>query len=640
MANTALYPKLFEAGSIGTMKLRNRIVMPSIAYVYPKPDGMIPERMHNYLEARAKGGAGLIIVEYTSVEFARGFAGIGLFIDDDKYIPAFARTVKAVHKWGAKIGIQLAHVGDLMKPNREDISKQKKLDGPPKLFPSEGPEEFSITRIKEIVDSFGDAALRAKKAGFDGIEIHAAHGSNLLARFLSPTSNKRGDAYGGSIENRLRILLEVVRTVRKSAGPEYPVWCRINGGGTDGVAAGITSNEAQIHARLLEEAGVDALSVSGQPDVQGYYAPKGYFLPYAENVKKAVKIPIIATGNIDPEYGEKIISDGKTDFVIMGRCLIADPELPVKIQRGNQEEIVPCIRCSMCRFGPQYLGPMHCSVNAAFGEEKEKELKPAVVTKNILVIGGGPAGMEAARVAALRGHHVTLYERNKLGGQMILAAIAPHKERIADFTNYLVHQLHKFKVDIITGATITPEIVSKMKPDAVIMATGILPYLPEIPGINNKNVITAQDILSGKTEAGQTVMIIGGELVACETALILADKGKKVTMLRRGPEFATMVIEIHRRPLLDELKTKGVVMIPDIRYDEVTDEALVITDPTGQKQILKAETILLAAGGVPDDSLFIPLQKLVGKVYKIGDCVKPRSIIYAVHEGFNTSFRI
>jgi len=639
MKNNMKFSELFKEGQIGKMVLRNRIIMPSIAFVYPKPGGHVPSVMRDYLAARAKGGAGLVIVEYTSVEINKVFPGIGLLIDDDKYISSLAEMVSIVHQYGAKAGIQLAHPGDLVKPTLEEVKSLETLT-PGIHFPTEAPNQFSVERIKEIVESFADGAERAKKAGFDGIEIHLAHGSNLIARFVSSKSNKRRDAYGGSIQNRLRIVLEIIEAVRNRVGPDYPVWCRINGRGTQGICVSINDAELQEQARLLEAAGVSALSISSLPDVQSYFAPKGYYVPLAEVVKQAVNIPVIAAGNIDPEFGNKILKEGKVDFVIMGRGLLADPELPNKLLQGRCAHIVPCIRCTMCRFGPRTLDPVHCSVNAALGKEKGAEIIPATWVKQIMVVGGGPAGMEAARVAALRGHKVTLYEKNQLGGQMILAAESIGKQRIKDFVNYLECQLKKLKVTIKLGQVVTPDLIQNIHPEVVILATGVVPVIPDIPGIYIDKVVTAQDILSHKIQAGLRVVIIGGELVGCETALFLAEYNKQVIICRRGPEFAAKVIPSIRETIIHMMKDKGITMRSGITYEQITDEGIIIIDKEGREQLIEADTIVLAAGSTPNQELLTSIKGELPEIYSIGDCVEPRNILYAVHEGFQTAYKI
>jgi 2,4-dienoyl-CoA reductase-like NADH-dependent reductase (Old Yellow Enzyme family)/thioredoxin reductase len=637
-ANSSPFPGLFEPGRIGSMTLRNRIVMPSIAYVYPKPGGYVPQRMKDYLEERAKGGAGLVIVEYTFVESSSQFEGISLRLDDDKLMPSFAETAQLIRKHGARAGIQLGHAGNRRPSNSLLAPAQNSSPAAgPGPFPNDAPEDFTVDEIKRIVESFAKAAGRAQKAGFDGVEIHAAHGTNLLARFISPAANKRQDAYGGSITNRMRFPLEVLKAVREVVGLSYPVWFRINGGGTDGIAAALTPEDVREQAAMLAANGADALSVSGMPDVQSYFAPMGYYVPLAESVKKAVRIPVIATGNISLEVGENVLKEGKADFVIMGRGLIADPELPNKALSGRQSDIRTCLRCSFCRFGSTPSG-MQCSLNAAFGQERESRLHPASKSRKILIIGGGPAGMEAARVAALRGHQVILYEEGKrLGGQMLLASAPQNKVRIALFRDFLTRQLDKLGVKVELGNAATSTLVMKENPDAVILATGVIPSVPQIPGIGRKKIVTFQDILSQTWDAGERVVILGSELIACETALYLAEKGQQVTLAGTGTAFATTVIQSVKEPLLDLMKARGVTMLSGVGYDEITDEGLIISTKQGGRETLACDTIVPAIGGTPNKGLLEMLNGKVPEIYSIGDCVQPRNIYYAVYEGFHTA---
>jgi 2,4-dienoyl-CoA reductase-like NADH-dependent reductase (Old Yellow Enzyme family)/thioredoxin reductase len=635
-ASSSPFPTLFESGRIGSMTLRNRIVMPSIAYVYPKPGGYVPQRMKDYLEERAKGGAGLVIVEYTFVESSQQFDGISLRLDGDKSIPSFAEAAQLIQRHGAKAGIQLGHAGNRKPSNSEPSSKQNSSPAS-EPFPNDALEAFTIDEIKRIVESFAKAAGRAKKAGFDGIEIHAAHGSNLLARFISPASNKRQDAYGGSIANRMRFPLEVMRAVREVVGSSYPVWFRINGGGTDGITAALTPEDVREQAVMLAANGADALSVSGLPDVRSYFAPMGYYVPLAELVKKAVRIPVIATGNITLEVGENVLKEGKADFVIMGRGLIADPQLPQKALSGRQADIATCLRCSFCRFGNTPSG-MQCSVNATFGQERESQLHPASKSKKIVIIGGGPAGMEAARVAALRGHQVTLYEEGKrLGGQMLLAAAPQNKARIALFRDYLARQLDQLRVRVQLGNPATLDLIIREKPDVVILATGVIPSVPQIPGTNRKNIVTAQDILSKTGDMGGSVAILGSELIACEIASYLAEKGKQVTLAGTSTAFATSVIQSVKEPLLDLLKAKGVTMLSSVEYNEITDEGLIISTSEGSRKTIACDTIVSAIGSTPNKALLETITGKVQELYSIGDCVQPRNIYYAIYEGFHTS---
>jgi NADPH-dependent 2,4-dienoyl-CoA reductase/sulfur reductase-like enzyme len=495
-----------------------------------------------------------------------------------------------------------------------------------------------VADIAEMVALFAKAAKRAKQAGFDAVEIHGAH-RYLIAQFLSPTWNKRQDEYGGELKNRARILIETIRAVRQAVGEKYPLTCRLNGK-EYGVEGGTTLEEAQEVARMAEEAGVNAIHVSAwgvRSQIQAASLPTlpGALVPLAEGIKKVVTIPVIAVGRISPELGERVLQDGKADFVAIGRALIVDPELPNKVARGKLEDIRPCTACMACRDGLLSGGELQCMVNPAVGREHEHPVRPAEKRKKVLIVGGGPAGMEAARVAASRGHEVILCEKEeRLGGQLVVGAIPPHKGRIEPLTNYLVIQVKKLGVRVELGKEITLTAVQELKPDVVVLATGVLPLVPDIPGIDSINVVNAEDILNGKVVTGGRVIVLGGELVGCETAEFLAEKGKKVTITRRGLSMATKVGPSLRERLLDRLAEKGVTMLTGVKYDAITERGLAITTSDGRKETIEADTIVLATGSKANRELLTGLKGMVSEIHLVGDCVEPRGIREAIDEGF------
>ena len=322
-------------------------------------------------------------------------------------------------------------------------------------------------------------------------------------------------------------------------------------------------------------------------------------------------------------------------MVAIGRQLIADPYWLKKATTGEVEDIIPCISCNVCFETGLGNLDLKCSVNPISGREAELTMEPALSPKKVMVIGGGPAGMEAARVAALRGHEVTLYEKqSELGGQLILAAVPPYKQGLALLSSYLSRQLEKSAVQVKLGIEVTPELVEKEGPDAVIFATGSMPLIPEIPGVDRKNVVTAVDVLSSKVNVGDKVVVIGGELVGCETADFLVGQGKKVTVVRRGLEMASKMFRSNRHALLARLEEKGVVLSTGIKeYEAITEDGLVMIDREGKRQTLEVDTIVLAAGAIPSDRMVEAIQDKVGEIHLAGDCVQPRRILDAIHDG-------
>lgn len=641
------FRNLFEPIKIGSMTVKNRFVMPPMGSNLADSGGYVTDDMLAYYEAKGRGGAGLVIVEVTSVEHPRGSAvALQLAIDDDKYMPGLTELASAIKRGGARACMQLVHAGGA---RRSVVAGLRSIaPSPIPRVGTEIPDELTVGQIKELEDKFVRGAERAARAGFDAIDLHAAH-YYLMAQFLSAEWNRRRDDYGGDLENRARFTLEVVRGIRGKLGRDFPLWCRINGV-EYGLDHGTTLEEGQLTARMLEDAGTDAVDVSacGRGPVHAsawpmggrmlppMAHPAGTLIPVAEAIKRKVGIPVMAVGSITPEVGQAAIARGQTDMIVVGRGLVADPELPNKVAAGRLDDIIPCIACLRCRNQVvEERKPIACSVNAAAGNERRAVIKPVSKPKKVLVVGAGPAGMEAARVAAMRGHHVTLAEKDRrLGGQLILAAAPPHKQKISTFTPYLARQLDKLGVRVMLDTEATPELVEKLKPDALVIATGGTPIRPDIPGADRMNVVIAEEVLSGKAKVGKRVVVIGGELVGCETAEYLAEQGKQVIITRRGPGMATKIgIELGAMQL-QRLAALKVRMLPGVKYVRITEKGLLVVNPEGKEELLEADTIVLAAGAIPNDSLSSRLRGKVSEIHVAGDCVQPRGIMEAVGEGF------
>lgn len=645
------FQKLFEPGRIGGMELKNRMVMPAMGTNLATRDGYVTEQMKDYYEERAKDGVGLVIVEVTCIDPPAGKTiPCQLLADDDKFIPGLSELAGVIHRHGAKVALQLMHAGRAAKSKITHTQPVAPSAIPMPFalgagYEGEMPKELTVDEIKDLVGRFGKAAQRAKRAGFDGVEIHAL-GLYLVAQFLSSASNRRQDNYGGELKNRARFLLETIKAIKEAAGQNYPTWCRLTVR-EFGIEGGITLEEGQEVARRVQEAGADAIHVTVMawgvsPRARPPTAePPGNMVPFAEAIKKVVTIPVIAVGRIDPELGEKVLQEGKADFIAIGKGLITDPELPKKVASGRIDEIRPCIGCLRCIDNILHKdGVVQCTVNAAAGKEREYELRPAEKSKEVLVVGGGPAGMEAARVAALRGHRVTLYEKqSKLGGQLLQAVVPPHKTNLVGLIDYLANQMARQGVKVNLGIEATPELIKEARPDVVLLATGVTPLIPQIPGIHRLNVVTARQVLEGE-EVGERVVIIGGEMVGCETAEFLAEKGRKVTIVEILADVATRVIAALRALLLSRLAARGVTILTGVKDEELTDRGLAITTKEGRKQLIEVDTVVLAAGAKPNKVLLQAMEGKIPEIHLIGDCVEPRDILEAMADAYHIGRRI
>jgi NADPH-dependent 2,4-dienoyl-CoA reductase/sulfur reductase-like enzyme len=481
-------------------------------------------------------------------------------------------------------------------------------------------------------------------AGFDMISIHN-HGGYLLDQFISPLWNKRNDEYGGDFERRMRFPLELIGAVRDRVGDDFPIGFRL---GIDLKLEGARTREEGLEiCRRLEAAGVDVLSIDqGCTDTAHVVVPPAYY-PYglwvddAAAVKQVVNIPVVTSCNTyRPDFAERTLEEGKADFILMGRPLIADPDLPNKAKEGRVEDIRPCTRCNEnCIWGLFALTGVACQVNASAGKERYYAITPAKKAKKVMVVGGGPAGMEAARVAALRGHRVTLYEKgSELGGQLRAGSKFPFRSELGDLIDYFRVALGKLGVKVRMGKEVTPQLFAASRPEVVVVATGALPLMPPIPGIKNEKNISVVDLLRGKKRAGDVVVVAGGGLVGCEAALFLAQQGKKVTIIDMLP-LAYDLNFFSRMALLPMLFEKGVATA-NVNIEQFTDDGLMVTDLEGKEQSIKADTIVLALGAESTNKLAEELKDKVRELYVVGDCVSPRKIGEAIHEGFVAGWRI
>lgn len=632
------FRELFKAGKIGTMDVRNRIVMAPMETHYASEYGGVTNRHKAYYEARAKGGVGMIIVEAISIDSPVGNTVLGnLALDDDAHIQGMSELTRVIQGYGARAAAQLFHAG---------VEAHSKITGVQPVGPSvvrtfrgDTPKALTLTEIADLIQRFAETANRAKTAGFDAVEIHGAT-YYLIDQFLSHHWNKREDRYGGSLENRARFLLETLQAVRAAVGENLPVWCRING--TEfGLEEGITLEESKQVAQWAESAGADAIHVSSfgggsQPHMGPTVVDHGILLPLAQEIKKGLGVPVIAVGRIDPIQAKVALAEGQADFIAIGRGLITDPELPGKLAEGRPEDVRPCICCLECINHIIYKErPLRCTVNALCGREAEYWIDPTQTSKKVVVIGGGPGGMEAARVAALRGHRVTLFEKkSKLGGLLLSASLPPKKEDIERFVVYLRRQIEKLGVEIHLDKEISPEEVENLKPDAVVVACGASADIPDIAGLSNIHPIMADEALLGTAEVGDRVLIIGGGLVGCETADYFSERGKSVTIIEVLERMALDMVPVLRRPLLDRLREKGVTMLVSVKGEKIEGERFIFRDREGKQQVIEADTLIIAAGGSPHQEEWEGLKFKVKDLYFIGDIAEPRGgILEAISEG-------
>jgi 2,4-dienoyl-CoA reductase (NADPH2) len=697
MSGSRRFERLLQPHSIGQVRTRNRIIKTASGAFYIEPDGGVGKRACAYYEAFARGGVGLLIVESCGVDYPHGVQHtIQLHLDDDKYIPGYRRLTDAVHRHGCPVFLQFQHAGpwnptgmEITRdtPSASSIDKAE-LPGPDFA----APRGLSLAEVKDQIDIWAKAAVRAEKAGFDGVEINGGT-CHQINTFFSRIWNRRDDEYGcGSLENRARFMCDIVREVKKRVRPDFAVTVLLNAA-EYGHEKATTLEEGVALARYLETAGADAIQVRAhlyqnrwnrggllQPDRLFYPEPPrelpdgldwshkgaGAIVPLAEAVKKAVSVPVFCACRLDPSMGEEILRERKMDFIGMTRRLLADPEMPNKLAAGKLDDIRPCAGCLYCRSFVLKNEPAECRVNAAMGREHEYEtttpVSGAKKKKRVMVVGGGPAGLEAARVAASRGHDVTLLEQGpRLGGLLPLAALVNDVEltELLGLVRYYTRQLDQLGVTIILGKKADMSTVKELRPDAIILATGGKPAALTIPGIDRSNVRKSSDLhrllkFYGRflnirmlarlskvwMPVGKRVTVIGGSIQGCELAEFLTKRGRLVTIVDTKETLAEGMTLDNQRKILQWFDEKRVPRLTGITYREITERGLVITYREGETKTIESDTVIVIEPLQSDTHMLEYLKGSAPEMHVIGDCREPHLIAQAITDGWRVAHEI
>jgi len=634
-----------------TITLRNRIVMPPMDSNLGNTDGSVTEKVLNYYEQRAKGGTSLIVVEGTYVEIRGKQTTQMLGMYDDNKIEGLTKLANVIKKHGTVASIQMFHAGGqtskiltgieaVSASQMTDVMISEALGGiVEKIHP------LTKEEIKEVVKNHGDAAERCKKAGFDGVEIHGAHGY-IINQFLSPDINKRTDEYGGILENRMRFLIEIYNEVRSRVGDDFLITVRLNG--SDYVDGGLEVDETIQIAKKMEELGANIISVS----CGTHSSPKNPMIPYmsfdrAFNVERAEKVknelkstPVITVGRINtPNLANDILNKGKSDLIAVGRGLIADPEFVMKVKEERQD-IRTCIACNTCITYLMLLKPIECAINPnLFGIEDD--IEPAAEKKKVLIIGAGPGGIEAAKIAKLRGHDVLVIDKeDKIGGNLQIASVAPMKEEVTSLLTYYEQIIMNLGLNVKLNTSYSPQILDEFKPDYVVLASGSEPILPEIKGLKDVPYKMFSDVLRGDIPTGNNVAVIGGGMVGLEVAEYLEAKGKKVTVIEMLKKLGANVQEMVANVVIPEIQENGNISIHlKTKIEEVKGNKLIGTQKKKPIEI-EFDDLIIATGAKPNDSLEADIKSKVPKLKKIGDCKKTRKIVDAVKDGYKVALKI
>lgn len=638
---------MFQPIMIGKMMVPNRFVMPPMGTNLANKDGSVSERFHNYYVERAKGGFGLLTIEVTAVD-PLGKAIMnepGLWCDEQ--IEGYRKMIDECHKYGAKVSVQVHHCGRETTIDKICGEQPVAVSSIPCPLYRVLPHELTTQEVYELAEKFGDTALRAKLAGADAVELHGGH-SYLIAQFTSASSNHRTDEFGGSFENRMHFPRLVIESVKRKAGNDMPILYRI--GGEELVPGGNNVYEAKAIAKYVEACGVNAIHVtygrtagSFQWVLPPAYIHTGYSLHAAEEIKKSVSIPVISVGrHTEPYIAEDAISSGKVDLIAFGRQSMADPYLPNKTAGNKLDELIPCIACLQgCVGAVSENRPLECLANPFTGREGDTRIIPTDTPKKIMVVGGGPAGLVAAWISAKRGHLVTCYEKtDKPGGEFRIASHLPAKSSIIHLIGNYINLCKSSGVIFRMNTEVTPEMIKEEAPDAVILCTGSVPLIPNIPGISNTGAITAHDVLDGKLMVGQNVLIIGGGSVGVETADFLGEHNRTVTLLEMMNDVALDEPVAARLYLLERVAKYGVKIITDAKVQKFLNGGVVYTRDGEEIAAIGYDTVVLAMGTKAYNPLEDAIKGSVKELYVVGDARKARKALEATHEAADVALKI